>query len=124
MLCLGWGHPAINVAIHHHNRRQGAAAKTSNPLQTELIILGGLSWIDAELSLHCLQDAAPATHMASGALADLDHVLAWSGKAKLGIEGGHTVNLALGNGEEAGNFRYRLLRDIAKFTLNLLQNGN
>lgn len=124
MLCLGWGHPAINGIIHHHNRRQSAAAKTSNPLQTELIILGGPPWVDAEPSLHCLHDAGPATHMASGALADLDHVLAWSGKAKLGIEGGHTVNLALGNGQEAGDFRYCLLGDIAKFALDLLQNGN
>ena len=83
--------------IDHHDRSQSTATEASNPFQVELAIIGGLSRVDIQLTLHCLQNAPSAPNMARGAQANLDLMLAWRREPKLIVEGGHAENLHCGN---------------------------
>ena len=109
------------LAIHHHNRPQGAAPQAVDGLKGELLVSGRFTGRDAQRAFDLFDDAHPAPHMASGAQTDSEQVLASRLQAESLIEFSHLVHLNKGEAHPLRNPPQGLFGQVMVLSLDVLQ---
>src|SRR5450759_1446629 len=123
-LDLAGDHFAVVRAIHHHYRPQCAAAEAVHRLQRELAVLGGFPWSHLQHARSLVHQALTAAHVASGAQADGNHVLAARLEAEGLVEAGHLVDLDGRPTGLVGHALHGLFRQVVEFSLHVQEEGD
>ena len=81
------GETAVDLLANHGDGGQTAGTDAAEGVQRELAVGGALADRDAEVALEGIQDFLGATHVAGGAQADVDGVLALGLHGEEAVEG-------------------------------------
>lgn len=100
-----WGEIFVEIVVDLNHRGVGASTEALDLDQGELLVLGGLTGLDAELVLKSLEDLCGATtaEHARGGGAELQEVLSNRLAVEHGVESGDLVNTHGGHLEELGD---------------------
>jgi len=114
----------FRFAVHDGDRRHGAAADAGDGVQVELAVRGSLAGVYVQSAFPGIQGNIAAFHVAGGAQADFDGVLARRVETELVIESHHAVDIDSGNIEIIGDFRHGGARQVTELALDALQDGD
>ena len=99
---LGRSKSAVDLVVDDRHRRQRTGAKACHAFDAELVVIGSVAGLNAQLSFYGFESLLPAANVAGRAQADLYGVFCGRGKPELGIKRGYPKDLALRNSEELG----------------------
>jgi hypothetical protein len=116
-------HAAVDVAVDLDHGGERAAPETSDPLKIETLVRRRLAQSDAEPFLDGAGQTACPANVARRAQTHPDRVPSRFDESKLGIEGGDSEDLTLGDSQEAGDHPRGLFRNESETSLDPLEEG-
>ena len=111
----------MDLIVDRHAGSQAATAKTGHPLNSELAILTGLSFLNTHRLGQCLCYSLRSAQMARSPMTHLDQILTYRFQSKLRIKGNYSIYLAGGSTCVLGYALDCCRRNVAISILNLLK---